>query len=745
MTTHLSVDTTVLDESLHQDTAQTLADSLSAVLQARPFAWLGVQACAQGQQVTVWQQGASKVTLLNWATGEPITDLVRVDHRGLFRAVLAQVPVYGVRVYHNHYFFDVIDAYQFPQRAYDDFYCTPSSLYKHMGAQLCQVERQGLCIEGVRFAVYAPNARSVSVVGSFNDWDGRRHPMNSSDDGIWRLFIPELQEGDRYKFEIKDQQQHCLPLRADPYGFWHQQHPFFDSIVFDHHRYAWQDQQWMQRPQVDPRRQPISIYEVHLGSWRQGPQQQLLSYDELAQALIPYVVKMGYSHIELMPVAEHPYSGSWGYQPLGLFAPTSRFGNPNQFKAFVDQCHQAGIGVILDWVPAHFPADAHGLARFDGTPLYEYEDTRRGWHPDWHSYVYDYGRNTVCDFLISSAMLWLEYYHIDALRVDAVASMLYLDYSRQQGQWVPNVDGGNVNYEAQAFLKRFNETLYAQFPRCFSIAEESTAFAGVSKPTFMGGLGFGFKWNMGWMHDSLQYMSQDPVHRAYHHNDMTFSMLYAYDENFILPLSHDEVVHGKSSILGRMPGDEWQQTANLRAYYAWMFFHPGKKLNFMGNELAQGREWNYRQSLDWHLLQYPRHQGCQAMVRQLNHCYKTLPALYELDCEPAGFSWINHGDQHNSVLSFARFSLGDKQQLIVVANLTPVVRLNYRLGAPKSGRYRLVFNSDERPYWGSGYPIAPVVHSEAIGCNNQPCSLVLDLPPLATLLWCYEADEDAAS
>ncbi len=457
-----------------------------------------------------------------------------------------------------------------------------------------------------------------------------------------------------------------------------------------------------------------------------------MNYKELADELIPYLLDMNYTHVEFIPVSEHPFDGSWGYQPLGLFAPTSRFGTPDEFKYFVDQCHVKGIAVIVDWVPAHFPSDSHGLAQFDGTALYEYEDPRRGWHPDWNSYIYDFGRYTVRDFLVSSAIVWLDYFHIDGIRVDAVASMLYLDYSREENDWVPNVDGGNHNYEAIDFIKRFNQTVYGKFPNAITIAEESTAYDGVTRPVFAGGLGFGFKWNMGWMHDSLEYMSREPIHRKYHHSELTFSMVYSFNENFVLPLSHDEVVHGKGSILDRMPGDEWQKTANLRAYYGFMYGHPGKKLNFMGNEIAQGIEWNHKGQIDWYLLQFERHKGIQNLFRDLNRLYRDEAALHEKDCDPSGFRWINHDDAEHSIYSFVRYS-DDGSIIVIISNMTPEPYDKYHIGVPSAGHYEVILNSDSSHYGGSDYPVDRIFESSDTSANGLPNALEVQVPPLATL------------
>ena len=478
----------------------------------------------------------------------------------------------------------------------------------------------------------------------------------------------------------------------------------------------------------------MSIYEMHFASWKRNAENYSPSYREMADELIPYLKKMGYTHVEFMPIMEHPFSGSWGYQPVGLFSPTSRFGSADDFKYLVDQLHQNNIGIILDWVPAHFPTDSHGLARFDGTPLYEYEDPRRGWHPDWNSFIYDFGRDTVRQFLVASALIWMDYYHIDGLRVDAVASMLYWDYSRKDGEWIPNIHGGNHNYEAISLLRWFNEEVYKRYPHAMTIAEESTAFAGVSRPTFMGGLGFGFKWNMGWMHDTLEYMSLDPIYRQYHHSEMTFSMIYAYDENFILSISHDEVVHGKHSLLYKMPGDEWQQAANMRAYLAYMYAHPGKKLNFMGTEFAQTREWDHDGQLEWWLLQFDKHKGMQKMVQDLNNFYRSETALYDADYDKAGFEWLDYGDYQRSIFAMMRHNKDNTSHIVSISNMTPTPRDGYRVGVPLPGKYKVVFNSDSKYYWGGDYDTgADVIETEEIECTGKPQSISFNLPPLATV------------
>ena len=505
-------------------------------------------------------------------------------------------------------------------------------------------------------------------------------------------------------------------------------------MVYDHSQYQWSDEAWRVSQLNDKLEQPLSIYELHFASWRRHEDGSSLNYREMAQELISYVKDMGYTHIELMPISEHPFSGSWGYQPVGMFAPTSRFGSADDFKYFVDQCHQAGIGVILDWVPAHFPSDSHGLARFDGTPLYEYEDPRRGWHPDWNSYIYDFGRDNVRQFLVASALYWLDHFHIDGLRVDAVASMLYWDYSRKAGEWVPNVHGGNHNYEAISLLRWFNEEVYKNYPHAMTIAEESTAFAGVSRPTFTGGLGFGFKWNMGWMHDSLEYMKKDPIYRKYHQNELTFSMVYHYDENFILSLSHDEVVHGKHSMLYKMPGDEWQQAANLRAYMGFMYAHPGKKLNFMGTEFAQSTEWNHDAQLQWWLLQFDKHKGQQSLIRDLNHLYRSEPALYEADYVRGGFMWLSHDDAEHSIFTMLRRNKAGDNSILVVSNMTPSPVAGYRLGVLEAGTYQVVLNTDSSYYWGSDYDMGGLAfHSDSVECHGQAQSIMINLPPLSTV------------
>ncbi len=607
--------------------------------------------------------------------------------------------------------------------------------YDRLGAQVCQ--HQGL--HGVSFAVWAPNARRVSVVGDFNQWDGRRHPMQSRGaGGIWELFIPELLEGEVYKFEILSQQSDAPFLKADPYATAAELRPKTASIIRLTSGYLWQDQDWMaKRADRDPLATPCSIYEVHLASWRRVLEEESrwMTYGELADTLIPYVQDMGFTHIELMPVTEHPFDGSWGYQSTGYFAPTSRFGTPEEFMAFVDRCHHANIGVLMDWAPAHFPDDPHGLAWFDGTHLYDHEDPRLGYHPEWKSRIFNYGRTEVKSFLINSALMWLDRYHIDGLRVDAVASMLYLDYARKEGEWVPNQFGGNENLAAVEFVKELNVMVHQEHAGIIMIAEESTAWAGVSRPTYVGGLGFTYKWNMGWMHDTLEYFSLDPIHRKYHQDKVTFGLMYAFTENFVLVLSHDEVVHGKKALLDKMPGDDWQRMANLRALYGHMYGHPGKKMLFMGGEIGQWWEWNHDDSLQWNLLDYAPHRGLKQYVSDLNHLYQSQPALYEVDFDWQGFQWIDLHDSDNSTLTYLRFARDLNDFIVCACNFTPVPREGYRMGVPKEGIYRELINSDAEIYGGGNLGNAGAVHAESIPHHNQPYSVLVVLPPLSVVFF----------
>jgi 1,4-alpha-glucan branching enzyme len=588
-------------------------------------------------------------------------------------------------------------------------------------------------VAGTAFAVWAPNARSVRVAGDFNHWDGIAHPMRiMGGSGIWELFVPGVEPGARYKYQIVTADGRRVE-KADPLAF-QAEHPPATASVVSTSSYRWGDGAWVERrAQHDHHHNPMSVYEMHLGSWRRGEDDRVLTYRELALELADYVADMGFTHVEFLPVAEHPYTPSWGYQVSSYFAPTSRFGEPDDFRALVDALHQRGIGVIVDWVPAHFPRDEWALARFDGTALYEHEDPRQGAQPDWGTLVFNFGRHEVRNFLIANALYWLEEFHIDGLRVDAVASMLYLDYSRKEGEWVPNVFGGNENLDAVSFLKELNETVHASCPGVIMTAEESTAWPGVSRPTYLGGLGFGFKWNMGWMHDTLEYFSKDSVYRRYHHNELTFGLIYAFSENFVLPLSHDEVVHGKASLLAKMSGDRWQKAANLRSLYAWMWAHPGKQLLFMGGEIAQAEEWSEERGLDWHLLQYPEHEGMRRTVQALNRCYQNEPALWERDSTPDGFRWIDASDVDSNVLSFLRIAADGERTLACIANLSTVVREGYRVGLPRGGRWVEVLNTDATEFAGSGVGNAGAVVATDDSWHGLPHSALLTLPPLAVL------------
>jgi 1,4-alpha-glucan branching enzyme len=610
---------------------------------------------------------------------------------------------------------------------------THERAYEKMGAHLIEVDGQ----PGVHFAVWAPNARRISVIGEFNEWHGERHPMKSSDSGIWTTFIPGLGEHTVYKYRIETRNGYSFD-KSDPFGFAMEERPKTGSVVVNLDRYKWNDSDWVihrvERQALD---KPISIYEVHLGSWNRVVDEhwglRYLNYRELAEQLIPYIVDLGYTHIELLPIAEFPHDASWGYQVIGFYAATSRFGTPEDLMYFIDQCHQNNIGVILDWVPAHFPKDGAGLNYFDGTHLYSHADPRQGEHRDWGTLIFNYGRNEVRSFLISNALFWIDKYHFDGLRVDAVASMLYLDYSRKEGEWIPNEYGGRENLPAISFLRKINEVVHGIYPGVLTIAEESTAWPMVSRPTYAGGLGFSLKWNMGWMHDTLRYMSKEPIHRRYHHNDMTFGMLYAFHENFILPLSHDEVVHGKGSLINKMSGDEWQKFANLRAYYGFMWAYSGKKLLFMGGEFGQWQEWNYDRGLEWEAVNAPSHQGVQRFIKDLNRLYKDEPALYENDFDWNGFNWVDANDSDHSVFSFIRKAKSSGDFILVVSNLTPVPRLGYRVGVPKPGYYREILNSDSEYYWGSNMGNVHGKNTEAIPTHGHAQSLSLTLPPLATL------------
>ena len=605
-------------------------------------------------------------------------------------------------------------------------------MYDKLGAHLTTADGES----GVTFGVWAPNAREVSVMGSFNGWKPQTHHLHArGSSGIWEGFIPGLAKGDLYKYHIVSNHHGYVGDKADPFGILHEKPPRTASVVWDLD-YQWSDHDWMQHR--SPRQNleaPISTYEVHLGSWMRVPEEdgRPLTYLELAPRLTEYLLRMQFTHVQFLPIMEHPFYGSWGYQTTGYFAPTSRYGTPQDFMHLVDYLHQHGIGVILDWVPSHFPSDAHGLAYFDGTHLFEHADWRKGFHPDWNTYIFNYDRNEVRSFLISSAMFWLDKYHIDGLRVDAVASMLYLDYSRREGEWIPNKFGGRENLEAIEFLRQFNARAYQEFPGIQTVAEESTAWPMVSRPTYVGGLGFGMKWDMGWMHDTLQYFSQDPIHRKFHHGELTFRMIYGFSENFVLPLSHDEVVHGKGSLLGRMPGDEWQRFANLRLLFGYMFGEPGKKLLFMGGEFGQVREWTHDSSLEWHVLQYPVHAGVQRWVEDLNRMYRREPALHQLDTDPAGFEWVDANDGQNSVLSFLRKGKSHRDVVLVVCNFTPVPRKEYVVGVPHGGWWKELLNGDGKEYFGSGLGNGGGAMAHAVPSHGRPYSLSLILPPLAAI------------
>jgi 1,4-alpha-glucan branching enzyme len=726
-------------------------DAIAGARKSDPFAVLGPHQTAAGWAIRVFAPEAISVRALT-RDGALMAELPRRKDdffEGLIPSA-KQRPAYRVEVKTAHGAFSYIDPYAFGPALgpLDDYLVregTHRQLYRRLGAQLMRHEG----VDGVLFAVWAPNATRVSVVGDFNRWDGRRCQMRRRfDSGLWEIFVPELTVGAVYKFELLGPDGALLPLKADPFGFEAELRPSTASVVADSADFSWTDAEFMaKRREGEPRRKPISIYEAHLGSWRRGEGGRFLTYDELADQLIPYVADLGYTHIELLPISEHPLDESWGYQPIGLFAPTRRFGEPAGFARFVDRAHAAGLGVLVDWVPAHFPTDAQGLAHFDGTALYEHADPRKGFHPDWNTAIYNFGRTEVANFLYCNALYWVDRFHIDGLRVDAVASMLYLDYSRKAGEWLPNPDGSRENREAIAFLRRANELVYGAFPGSVTIAEESTAFPGVSRPTDQGGLGFGFKWNMGWMHDTLDYVSEDPIYRRWHHNKLTFGLLYAFSENFVLPISHDEVVHGKRSVIYKMPGDEWQRFANARAFYGFMWGHPGKKLLFMGQEFGQTTEWNATESLPWWLLEHRPHQGIQAWIRDLNRFYRETPALYARDCEPDGFRWIVVNDDTQSVLAFLRFGERRDPPVAVVCNFTPEPRLGYRLGLPYLGFWREALNSDAASYGGSNMGNLGGVTAGEAPSHGLPASATVTLPPLATLFLVFSppsAEEPAS-
>jgi 1,4-alpha-glucan branching enzyme len=702
-----------------------------------PFAVLGPHDTPDGRVIRALLPGAAKVEVLRRSDGAVSGSLEPRTEYGLFEGLIQDRGLYRLRIFWPDAVQETEDAYSFGLLLGDvDLHLFNEG--RHFELAHC-LGAQGMSVDGVagvRFAVWAPNARRVAVVGDFNSWDRRRHPMRVRyGAGIWELFVPRVAPGSKYKFDIVGPDGSTVPWKADPVGRQTEIPPQTASVVPQADDWLWHDNRWMaDRAARQAVNAPITIYEVHLNSWLKPDQrdQSVTLWDFATERLLPYVVDMGFSHVELLPITEHPFGGSWGYQPLGLFAPSARFGPPAGLQRFVDALHCANVGVILDWVPAHFPTDPHGLARFDGTALYEHLDPREGFHLDWNTLIYNFGRREVQGFLIASALYWLQHFHVDGLRVDAVASMLYRDYSRKEGEWIPNVYGGRENLEAIGFLRHLNAVVSERCPGAIMVAEESTAWPGVSRPISSGGLGFSFKWNMGWMHDTLNYISKNSVHRQYHHHDMTFGLLYAFSEKFILPLSHDEVVYGKRSLIGKMPGDHWQRFANLRAYFGFMWGHPGKKLLFMGGEFAQEREWDHDRDLDWPSLQDSTHAGIQRLVRDLNRLYATEPALHQRDCESNGFQWTIGDDRANSVFSFVRYA-ANNPPILVVSNMTPVPRYGYRIGVPLDGAWREVFNSDSEFYGGSNIGNQGQVMTLPFAMHGQPYSIEIILPPLATI------------
>ncbi|MDR1840631.1 MAG: 1,4-alpha-glucan branching protein GlgB [Holophagales bacterium] len=704
-----------------------------------PMADFGCHAWKGGLFFRAFRPNVDTVALIDARNDTVVAKFKRTDPEGLFELHLADQAEpfpYRLRMTSGSHSWELEDHYSFgPVLGELDRYLMGEGnhleAYRKLGAHLCK--KNG--VDGVAFALWAPNARRVSIVGSFNNWDGRCHLMQQyAMNGIWELFIPRLTPGDFYKFEIQGLNGKLMPLKSDPFAFRSELAPNNASIVHGLPEFEWRDEGWMKnRHRNNSHTAPISVFEAHLGSWRRKEDGSFLSYLELAEQMVPYVKHLGYTHIQLLPVSEHPLYASWGYQPLGLFAPTGRYGKPEDFKTFVDAAHRAGIGIFLDWVPAHFPEDSHGLAFFDGTHLYEHADPRQGRQQDWGTLIYNYGREEVSNYLIANALFWLDQFHIDGLRVDAVASMLYLNYSRREGEWIPNRYGGKENLESIAFLRRLNEVAYAKFPDVMMIAEESTAWPGVSRPTSTGGLGFGLKWDMGWMHDTLRYLGRHMLHRRWHHDEITFSMLYRNAENFVLPLSHDEVVHGKKSLLWRMPGSREEQFANLRLLYAWQFALSGKKMIFMGGEFAQDHEWDHTRALDWHLLQYHPHQGVSNLIRDLNKLYKSEVSLYEGDCEPGGFRWIDCADRKNNVLALVRHDLHGAPGVVVVLNLSGATRDNYRVGVPQSGVYKELLNTDSAYYGGWNHGNLGELETENIPAHHHQQSLRMTLPPLSAL------------
>jgi 1,4-alpha-glucan branching enzyme len=699
-----------------------------------PHSLLGMHANDDGTAtVRAWRPNAQTVVCL--VDNQVAARLEQIHPAGLFEGVLDEAPErYELEVTYADGAFTIKDPFSFPPILGDlDLHLIGEGKHHRLHDVLGAHPRTVGTVDGVSFAVWAPNARAIRIVGDFNSWDGRLHPMRSmGSSGVWEIFIPDVEHGAHYKFEIVTAEGKMI-LKTDPYAFWTEEPPRTAARV-NTSDYAFKDTEWMtKRESEDHYRSPISVYEVHLGSWRRRSDGSPLTYREMAPLLADYARELGFTHVEFLPVAEHPFGGSWGYQVSHYFAPTARFGTPDDFRFLVDTLHEEGIGVIVDWVPAHFPKDEWALARFDGTALYEHLDPRLGEHPDWGTLVFNFGRNEVRNFLISNALFWIENFHIDGLRVDAVASMLYLDYSREEGEWVPNRFGGNENLDAIDFLRELNTVVHGEHPGVLMLAEESTAWAGVSRPVHLGGLGFGFKWNMGWMHDTLNYFSKDSIYRRYHHNNLTFSLIYAFSENFILPLSHDEVVHGKGSLLNKMPGDRWQQMANLRALYAYMWAHPGKQLLFMGGEIAQDREWDHDTGLDWSLLDYGQHQGVQLLIGDLNRVYRATSALWDSDGDPNGFRWIDANDADNNVISFYRSSADGQHHLVCIANLSPVPRYDFRVGVPRLGDYTEVLNTDADTYGGSNVGNLGLVSAEAHPWHGLEHSAIVTLPPLAVV------------
>ena len=713
-----------------------LSEDLIKVIEARhhdPFSVLGLHTDGQQATVTVFLPDTLTASLNNRLVLERIEGTDLFQWSGPAKSLDTPYEIYrtnGAGVSLQQY-----DAYAFlPQLSDFDLHLFSEGKHWHayrlFGAHHHEVDG----VKGVLFATWAPSAERISIIGNFNQWDGRCHPMRvRGGNGVWELFIPGLSAGELYKFEIRNRDDGSLHAKMDPYAQQSELRPGTASVIAPHSTHDWQDEPWMtKRAAMDWLHQPHSVYEVHLGSWKRNAEGEFLSYREMAEDLVPYVKSLGFTHIELLPITEHPLDISWGYQTTGYFAPTSRFGSPDELRYFIDQCHQHDIGVILDWVPGHFPKDAHGLARFDGSALYEHADPRQGEHQDWGTLIFNYGRSEVTNFLLSSAMYWLEEFHIDGLRVDAVASMLYLDYSREADQWVPNKHGGRENLEVIEFLKHLNTVLHQSHPGCLIAAEESTSYPMVSRPAHMGGLGFSMKWNMGWMHDILEYMQQDSIHRRHHHDSLTFGLLYAFTENFVLPFSHDEVVHGKGSMLNKMPGDEWQRFANLRLLYTFMFTYPGKKLLFMGSEFGQGTEWNCEKELDWYVLQYPMHEGIKTLVSDLNTLYTQTPALYRHEFDPQGFEWLDCSDREQSILSYIRKD--GEHYVIAIFNFTPVPRENYRIGVPELAQYQIIFSSDSQFYGGSNVGNFPVLESDVIPWSDRAYSLSVNLPPLSGIV-----------